>query len=92
MENEIVSIKLTTAEEVVAKLIKIEECWVVVDKPMVLSATPQGFTFIPLVVTATKTMESTVDINMKNVLTWPKHTDKDIASNYIEATTGIHLI
>lgn len=93
LENEIVTIKLSTQEEVVCKFLGFgEDNVMIVDKPMVLSATHQGFTFIPLVITASKEFNTEININVDHVITFPVLTEREIKSNYLESTTGLKLV
>ncbi len=91
MFDDVISLKLITTEEVVAKFVEANNEVVIVDKPMVLSATPQGFTFIPFLITASKTFDTTITIS-KPVIMATSVTDKELVSNYFEATTGLKLM
>jgi hypothetical protein len=87
-EGNIVTLKLTSGEEVIGKLVTQTESKYTVSKPMVLSMSQQGVGMIPYVITA----EPDADISVnKSAVVLACETRKDAASSYLEQTTGISL-
>lgn len=87
-EGEIVTIKLTSGEEILAKLVEDGPLHFKLNKPMVLSMGPQGIGMMPYLLTAS------VDKDIKLVratVTVIEATDKSFADAYIQQTTGIKL-
>lgn len=87
--GEVVTIKLTSGEELVAKLIDENEKQYKLSKPMVLSAGPKGIGMVPYLFTVDP--EKDVKLN-KNTVTVIESTDKNFADSYISSTTGIKLV
>lgn len=84
--NDIVSMKLITGEEIITKLVSINESGYTISKPLVLSMTQKGPAMTPFLLTA----EVTEDIVLsKNVVVATVTTDKFTADQYISGTTGI---
>lgn len=87
--TDIVTMKLVTGEEIIARYVEGTEQYVKVNKPLVLSITPQGPAMTPFLFTA----EINSDIEL------PKHavialaaTDKSTANQYIKGTSGIQPV
>lgn len=91
-ENDIVSIKLVTQEEIVGKIVSFTGDVIILDKPMVLSATQQGFHFIPFMITGSREFKTVINFYREHLLCDPVFTENEIKSNYIETTTGFHLV
>jgi hypothetical protein len=87
-EGEVVTLKLLSGEEVVAKYIEETSKGYKVNKPMALSMSPQGIGMIPFAMTVD--MEKDITINASAVIAI-ESTDKQFADAYIQNTTGIKL-
>jgi hypothetical protein len=87
-EGEIVTIKTTAGEEIVAKLVSENPMVVTVKKPLCLTATKDGIGLVPFLFTTDPDAEVTINRNTIMVLA---PTIKDAADRYTEQTTGIKL-
>lgn len=81
-----VSIKLTSGEELVARLDEETNEQIALHKPLMVAATQQGLGLAPFMFTVSP--ETKVKLNKTNVLCVVK-TDEQMASQYIQSTTGI---
>jgi len=87
--GDIITFKLETAEEVIAKLIEETDSVYRLERPMTLSYTPQGVGLTPWLITSEP--EATIEIEKNRVLaTTP--TMKNASDQYIQGTTGIKLV
>jgi len=84
--GEVYTLKLVTGEEVIAKLMSVDDTGYTISRPLVLSMTGQGVAMTPFLFTA----------EIKGEITIPKHavvaiasTDKQTAAQYIQGTTSI---
>lgn len=87
-ENDVISIKLSSGEEIVGKLLEDKEQYLVLSKPLSLTATPEGMGLAPFMFTVDP--ESKFQINKANIICVTK-TQSDMASNYIQSTTGLKV-
>lgn len=87
-EGEIVTIKTTAGEEIVAKLVEDGPLGVKVSKPLVLTAGAKGIALVPFLFTTDPDGEVTISKGTIMVLA---ATHKDAANTYIQNTTGIKL-
>ena len=85
-QNEIVTMKLITGEEIITKFILAEDLNYRISKPLVLSITSQGPAMTPFLFTAE--LEGEIDVPKSVVIAIAK-TEKTTASQYIKGTTGI---
>jgi hypothetical protein len=85
-KNEVYSIKLTSGEELVAKVIALENDILELSEPLSIAPNPQGMGLMPSMFTADH--RKNVLLNTKNI-TMSCLTDDQIRSKYTEATTGI---
>jgi len=85
--NDIVTLKLITGEEVIAKFLSEEASSFTVSKPMVLMQGPKGPVLVPFILTAEKV--EMIPILKTACLTNPTRSKNDVKSSYIEFTTGI---
>ena len=81
-----VTFKTVAGEEVVARLVEEKADSIKVAKPLALTATQQGLGLVPF--TFTVSPDANLDIN-KNTLVFVAKTEKDMASQYVQQTTGI---
>lgn len=88
-DGDVISMKLNTGEEVVAKLVEETTNGVVVNKPFTLIANQQGLGLAPFMFSTSP--DSKYTINSKNI-TCINKTVEDIKNQYIESTTGIKLV
>jgi hypothetical protein len=86
--GEVVTFKLTSGEEVVAKLVEETETQYKLSRPMVLSMTQQGVGMMPYLFTVSPDTE--VKLN-KTTITMVEATDKSFADQFLQSTTGIKL-
>jgi hypothetical protein len=87
-EGEVVTFKLTSGEELVAKLIENGSDFYKLRRPMVIGMGQQGPGLMPYLFTVHPDKE--VKLN-KNVVTVAEATDKQFADQFIQSTTGIKL-
>jgi len=87
--GEIVTIKTTAGEEIVAKLVEDGVLGVKVSKPLCLTATKDGIGLVPFLFTTDPDTEITINRSTVMVLA---PTIKDAADRYIQQTTGIKLV
>jgi hypothetical protein len=88
-EGEVVTIKTTAGEEIVAKLVDNGPLGVTVKKPLCLTATKDGIGLVPFLFTTDPDADVTINKNSIMVLA---ATIKDAADRYTEQTTGIKLV
>lgn len=84
--GDVVSIKMITGEELIAKLVEVTDQGYRVSKPLVLSITQNGPAMTPFLLTAE--LEDHIDF-AKNVVIAVVATEKATAGQYIKGTTGI---
>lgn len=86
--GEIVTIKTTAGEEIVAKLVDENPMGITVSKPLVLTAGQKGIALVPFLFTTDPDADVTISRGTIMVLA---PTVKDAADTYIQNTTGIKL-
>jgi len=87
-EGEVVTIKLTSGEELVAKLVEDGPVYYKLNRPMVLTMNQQGLGMAPYLFT----VSSDKDVKLsKSTVTIIEATEKQFADSYIQGTTGIKL-
>lgn len=86
--GDIITFKLTSAEEVIAKLVAETDTHYKLDRPMTLSYSPQGVGMTPWIITAEP--EAVLEIEKTRVMSTTP-TMKQAADQYIQGTTGIKL-
>lgn len=87
-KGDVISIKLVTGEEVVAKFIEETDTAITVDKPMTLQLGPQGMGISQFMLTMD--MDSKVTISKQNCLVIAP-TRKEMSDQYIQGTTGLAM-
>jgi hypothetical protein len=85
--GDIVSLKLTSNDEVIGKLVSDENGTLVLNKPVVLAMAQSGPTMVPYMLTAEPTVHEFTFKEQHVVHCVP--TAKTLASQYIQGTTGI---
>jgi hypothetical protein len=88
-EGEVVTLKLTSGEEMVAKLVEDGAAHYKLSRPMVIGHTPQGPGLMPYLFTVHPDKEIKLQ---KNAVTVAESTDKQFADQYLQSTTGIKLV
>ena len=83
--GEIVTIKLTSGEEVIAKLIEETDTYIKVSKPRVLTSAQGGIGLAPYLFT----VDPSKDIKIYKPFVVLEATQEDYASQYVSGTTGI---
>jgi hypothetical protein len=87
-EGEINTIKLTSGEEVVAKIMKIEDGMLVLKQPVSIAPGPQSMQLVPSMFTA----DLDKDVIMYGTaISMIAPTRADIKASYIKATSGIDV-
>lgn len=84
----IVTIKLTSGEELVSRLSEETDTHYKLSKPLVLTMGPQGIAMVPYLFTVSP--EKDISLN-KHTVTVIVETDKPAADQYLQGTTGIAL-
>lgn len=88
-KGEVITLKLTSGEELVARLEEETDQNYKVSKPMVLTGTSQGIGMMPYLFTSDP--QKDIPIN-KNSVTVAVPTEKSYADQYTQSTTSIKLI
>lgn len=89
MENgKIYTFKLTSGEELIAKIIDITRDNIIITEPVSIAPTQQGMQMIPSLFTAEPKGNVTLNTNS---ITLYAETEDSIKMKYIEATTGIKV-
>ena len=89
LEGSVVTLKLTSGEELVARLQEKTATGYRVAKPMVLTMGPKGIGLMPYLITAN--MEEDLEIS-SHVVAVAVATDKEPSDQYIQSTTGIKMV
>ncbi len=87
-EGDIVTLKMTYSEECLGKLVEQDMSTVTLAKPMSMVAGQQGLGLGPFSFTVPS--DTNITIN-RSAIAWMAKTDKEIANQYIQTTTGIHV-
>jgi hypothetical protein len=87
-EGEVVTLKLTSGEELVAKLAEETATHYKLSKPLVLSMSAKGIGMVPYLFTVSP--DKDVQLN-KSTVTVIAASDKEFANQYLQGTTGITL-
>ena len=86
--GEVVTLKLTSGEELVARLVEDAVSYYKIGKPLVLGHTPQGPGLMPYLFTVSPDKEVKL---LKTAVTVAEATDKQFADQYLQSTTGISM-
>lgn len=88
VQGDVISIKMISGEEVIARFQEQTDTHVTVTKPLVLIQGAKGMGLAPYVITVGKD----TNINMtKSLMVVLAKTDSEMSAQYIEVTTGITL-
>ena len=85
-EGDIITIKLTSGEELVAKLVEENAVSIKVSKPVVLTANQNGIAMVPYLFTVSQDRHISI---AKGTVTVFEQTEAGAAKQFIQATTGI---
>jgi hypothetical protein len=87
-KGEVITIKMTTGEELLATLEEETPTGYKITRPMVLSAGPKGIGMMPYIFTVHP--DKKIEL-LKHAVTTVVATEQDFANQYIQSTTGIAL-
>lgn len=85
-DGDTITFKTVAGEEVIARLVEEKPDTLKVSKPLALTATQQGLGLVPF--TFTVSPDANLIVN-KNTLVFVAKTEKDMASQYVQQTTGL---
>ena len=88
MEGEVITFKLTSGEEIVAKLVENGPMYYKLNRPMVIGMGAKGPGLMPYLFTVHPDKEIKLS---KSTVTVAEATDEQFAKQFIESTTGIAL-
>jgi hypothetical protein len=87
-EGEVITLKLTSGEELVAKLVEDGAAYYKLKNPQVIGMGPKGPGLMPYLFTVNPDKEIKLS---KTTVTVAEATDKAFADQFIQSTTGIAL-
>lgn len=88
-EGEVITLKLTSGEEIVAKLVEDGAVYYKLSKPMVIGMGQQGPGLMPYLFT----VSPDADVRLqKSTVTVAEATDATFAKQFLESTSGIKLV
>ena len=87
--GEVITLKLTSGEELVAKLTEETSTHYKLSRPMVIGMGPNGPGLMPYLFTVNPEKEVKL---LKSTVTVAEATDKSFADQFIQQTTGIKLV
>lgn len=88
-DGDVVSLKLTSGEEVVARFRSDTEQSITIEQPMTLVNTPQGIGLMPYMFTVEEGQELKLP---KSSIVVNTHTRSETASDYLSRTTGLQMV
>jgi hypothetical protein len=87
-EGEVITLKLTSGEEIIAKLVEDGPMYYKLSKPMVIAMGAKGPGLMPYLFT----VSPNADVRLsKSTVTVAEATDESFAKQFLESTTGIAL-
>ena len=86
--GEVITLKLTSGEEIVAKLTEETATYYKLSRPMVIGMGPSGPGLMPYLFTVSPDKEVKL---LKMTVTVAEATDKTFADQFVQQTTGIKL-
>jgi hypothetical protein len=84
--NEIYTFKLLTGEELVAKVLEINDATITLKQPISTVLSPQGLQMVPSLFSSNPDREVLLNISSWAMVSEPR---EDVRNSYIQATTGI---
>jgi hypothetical protein len=88
-EGEVITLKLTSGEEIVAKLVEDGPLYYKLSRPMVIGMGQQGPGLMPYLFTVNPDKDVKI---FKATVAVAEATDKQFADQFIQSTTGIKLV
>ena len=88
-QGEVITLKLTSGEELVAKLVEDGAVYYKLKNPQVIGMGPKGPGLMPYLFTVNPDKEIRLQ---KSTVTVSEATDEQFAKQFIESTTGIKLV
>ena len=88
-KGDVVSFKLASGEEVVAKIDELLDDKYIVTKPLMLTMSEKGLALAPFMFTIEPLAK--IQFNASNILCVFTKTEKQMASQYIATTTGLAM-
>jgi hypothetical protein len=88
-QGEVITLKLTSGEEIVAKLVEDGPIFYKLKNPQVIGMGPKGPGLMPYLFTVNPDKEIRLQ---KSTVTVSEATDEQFAKQFIESTTGIKLV
>ena len=88
-QGEVITLKLTSGEELVAKLVEETATYYKLSRPMVIGQGPQGPGLMPYLFTVHPDKEVKL---LKATVTVAEATDETFAKQFLESTSGIKLV
>jgi hypothetical protein len=88
-QGEVITLKLTSGEEIVAKLVEDGAVYYKLKNPQVIGMGPKGPGLMPYLFTVNPDKEIRLQ---KSTVTVSEATDEQFAKQFIESTTGIKLV
>lgn len=86
--GEVITLKLTSGEEIVAKLVDENQSYYQLSRPMVIAMGPKGPGLMPYLFTVHPDKEVKL---LRTTVTIAEVTDKQFADQFIQTTTGIMM-
>lgn len=86
--GEVITLKLTSGEEIVAKLVEETDAHYKLSKPMVIGMGQKGPGLMPYLFTVSPNKDIKL---LKTTVTVAEATDEQFAKQFVESTTGIAL-
>jgi hypothetical protein len=87
--GEVITLKLTSGEELVARLVEDAISFYKISKPFVIGHTPNGPGLMPYLFTVSPDKDIKL---LKTAITVAEATDKQFADQYLQSTTGISIV
>jgi hypothetical protein len=87
-EGKVYTFKLNSGEELIAKVIKVNDDNIVIENPVSVAPGPQGLGLVPSMFTGDPDAE--IKLNSNNVAIYTQ-TEDGVRMKYIEAVTGIKI-
>jgi len=87
-ENEVVSLKVSSGEEIIGRYVREDDRYFYLTKPNVLMMNPQGMGMVPFMFTVNP--DEDYAITKTSIITLSR-TDNDVAKQYLSKTSGIAL-
>jgi len=87
--GEVITLKLTSGEEIVAKLVEESDTFYKLSRPMVIGMGSKGPGLMPYLFTVNPQKDIKL---LKNTVTVAEATDKEFADQFIQTTTGIQVL